>query len=443
MKWIRWGMILTVSLVNPGWADSVVHSIRPPCMDALRHEIEQQGLTNKCAVRLRVPWVGERYVMVYIFSECAHLPDRKDETSERPFKLFQQCVLILERSSYTVVEDVTLDKSEEPHAIVEVHHRPSILVKRMNQWVLLGLDNGQVAFRYAWPCPNQRCPYFLQTRVQDSRAFPDGPLRVIVAGHREQASPFLMRIYEFDPPRTGETRGQVREVDRLVPLADWQRKWLEVTHIEQDYRSLFMRRTILQKPRDAFLDVDLSARVQQMIRQHLDNAVRFMEVFLPSENQALLVTGKPFTVTHVDLNTRSFRIGQMTSFGEHIRPLSLMSSIHVRSAYQSGRNIFWLFITGLVGEPYHQFTLTYPNTECPDRMPMIHGYSNGEEICVYEVAVVARWHADTDETKWWFLYDPSYSGKPEDLNIVAVSEHFLEYAEATDKGMVLIKRKIF
>jgi len=441
MKWIHFGLILIVGWVNTGWADSVVRSIRPPCMDALRQEIEQRSLTDRCAVKIRVPWVGERYVMVVTFLECGHF-EQRDETSVRlgP-EVLRKCVLILERPSYTIVEEVPLDRSEEPQAVVEVRHRPSILLKGTNQWSLVGFDNGRVTFRYTWPCPDRQCPYFHQVQVQDSRAFPDGPLRVVVAGQRGQTPPFLIRIYELDPPEVNETRGRVREAGRWVPLGDWQRAWLETTHIERDYTSVFMSRTILQKLRDALLGVDLSAEIQRMVRQHLDNAARFMTLFLPSKNQALLVTGKPFTVTHVDLDTGSFRIGRMTSFGEHIRPLSLVSSMHVRSAYQGSRDTFWLFIMGLVGEPYQQFALTYPDIECPNRVPMIYGLNDGSEICVYEVAMVARWRADTEETKWWFLYEPSHSKKPKDLNILSISEYSFEYAEVTDEGIV-IKRKV-
>ena len=335
-----------------------------------------------------------------------------------------------------MIDEMRLDRNYKALAVFDWNSQPTVLARDQKKLVLITSEGGRPVIQYQWTCPESSCFRRHQVIVQKGGLFPDEPMQVLVVGRTD----FLVKTYTLLPPQKGENFGKIQLRDRFIPVSKWKKELVKKTQLEKTYRALFPM-NLWQKLKDKVMGVDPAKEVERVVQNQMANLVEGVRVFLPAKDTLILTTQKPLTLTMVDLNARYFRIARMSDFGEHIRPISSVSTFFVENIQKEGSN-FWLFVDGFMVETKEQFLLSHPNGKCPysETLP------DQTEVCVYSVGMVVRWKPDTEETRWWFLYDQAMDPDKGEffINALNIENDAIEYVEADSEGKTIkVKRKSF
>lgn len=420
--------------LSPTWADSTVQKVQSACAVQLIEELQN---SSNCSLWPTLLWSQGRYALIDIYVRCVASGSRGPEVSYR-----KGCHVVLDRENYTIVGESMSQRRFRPIGTLEVGGQPLILVEQFKRWVLVKLD-GSDALPYDWDCPEEKCLGWMSHQAQliDRGVFPEGPLRVAVL-RPEDAS--LISIYDLYPAAEGQKKGMVKVVDRLVSRETWGQEWLRVTNLKEEMKRIYMNRSVLQKLADWVLGIDWQQELEKAVWHRVNGAPRGMTMFYQAGQGFFLATQQPFTLTHVDPASRSFRVVPPDRLGP-FQPLSLASSLVLTGLYPASKDSVWGLVQGTITETETQYALRRPNQTCPwpHQEPLL-----GQKFCSFPVSLLMKVPLeDLGAAEWWILHEGTSEDYPK-LKVLEIDGDAVEYLEGTPARDVSatylqIKRKHF
>lgn len=430
-----WKYPLIILMVAFVWAeqvygDAVIARLQPDCVKSLHENIEES-----CKLIAIPEIMGDRYGLINVISRCT---ENQGDLKDAPSRVIEKerCWVIVNRNKPKIYEEMELDRYYEAMAVFEWNGHPAVLARYQKTLALITSEDGQPVIEYQWPCPESRCSRRHQIIVQRVGFFPDEPMQVVIVGYKD----YLVKTYLFYPPDKGGRMGRIKQRDQFIPISEWKDRWVKKTRFKEIYRSLFPM-NLWQKLKDKVIGVDPAEEIERAVQAQIEHLVDSVRLFSPSRDTIIVTTQKPITVTLIDLNARSFRIAEMGEWGEHIRPVSLLSTFFVERVQQEG-SIFWMFVDGFMVERKINFLQSHPNARCPH----VETLPDQTETCVYMVGMVIRWDPETEETRWWYVYDEAEETHRKNifLNALNLKNFSIEYLEVSYKEKVIqVKRKSF
>ncbi len=380
------GLLVPASLTAAGPASKRLYF---PKVERLLEE--QERTPNECFSAVTPMAVAGRFAVVGFGLKCREKGDRGQDmwTTKKAYVT----VVDWKRMAF-VGQELELSRAGQVLAIAEVRGEPWLMFSEKGELVLRILGASGSA-EYRWTCPGKDCPWRHQVQVLGGSRFPLEPLRVAVIARDE----YLVRLYDLHPPEKEGENGRLQDVDQLVPSASWKQEFRVVTALDEEVKKLYLNANVLTKFASYIPIVgrEIGEMVEEAANNRVDGAPYGMTLMATPEHGLFLATEQPFSVTRLDLKTRKFSVRPMSAFGEHVRPLSLSSSVRLLSVFPGGAQDVHLAARGLVCEGKDQYETSHAGKACPYwRTDAV----TEETTCCYSMTALVHLDLATDETRW-------------------------------------------
>lgn len=361
-------------------------------------ENSNDRLGSDCSPLVNPVSVSGRYALVLAMLKCAQ---GEPGGRERTVAIQKAYSAVVDWKRMRLVgQEIETAPSARTLAVVALERAPAVFQVEKDSLALrvVGDDGVEV---YRWDCPGGDCPRALQGQVLQGERFPDEPLRIALVGGQG----YLVQLLDLYAPEEKGKKGRLAQVDELVPLPDWQREFREVARVDETLREVFLDASVLTKIASMIplLEKEVGEEVQEAADRLVQNAPGGMSMVSTPDGQLFLATQQPFTVTRVDTRSRKFSVRPMSSFGEHIRPLSLTGNFSLLGVFPERRDVVRLVVKGPLCEPEDSYMRTHPGRSCPHlEMDAVRE----EKTCCYDLAAVVRLNLATDESEWQIWDEP-------------------------------------
>lgn len=352
---------------------------------------EQERTPSECLSTVSPIAVAGRFAVVGFALRCREKGDRGQDVWAT--KKAYHTVVDWKRMAF-VGQELELSRTGSVLAIADVRGEPWLLFSEKGELVLRTFAASGSA-EYRWACPGRDCPSWLQVQVVGGFRFPLEPLRVAVIARDE----YLVHLYDLHPPEKEGQNGRLQDVDQLVPSANWKQEFRTVTALDEEVEKVYLNANVLTKFASYIPIVgrEIGEMVEEAVNHRVDGAPYGMTLMATPEHGLFLATQQPFSVTRLDLKTRKFSVRPMSAFGEHVRPLSLSSSVLLLSVFPGGVQDVDLVVRGTVCEGKDQYETSHAGKACPySRTDAV----TEETTCCYSMTALVRLDLATDETRW-------------------------------------------